>query len=87
MAVIKNGEKICPRCGIILPSNAFGSDITTKDGLQVYCKSCKRELNHIQRQRRIEAGEEEIDMAKLMLVRKLLAMLKPYRTTKGMMTK
>jgi hypothetical protein len=33
--------KCCPKCGIDKPFSGFGKNVTTKDGLQVWCRSCR----------------------------------------------
>lgn len=32
--------KKCPKCGRVLPLSSFSKNKATKDGLNVYCKSC-----------------------------------------------
>ena len=34
--------KQCPKCGIKKPLNAFSKDVAQRDGLQVFCKFCRR---------------------------------------------
>ena len=38
-------EKRCSRCKEIKPVSEFGKDRRNKDGLLIYCKSCKRKIN------------------------------------------
>ncbi len=38
-------KKRCSRCGIVKPVSEFGKDASRKDGLNVWCKSCKRECD------------------------------------------
>lgn len=76
MAAIKNGKKYCPKCNRYLPINKFGNDVTNKDGLQVYCRECRRKINRVQSRNR---KEPPVDMEKLLLIKKLVAMLEPYR--------
>lgn len=37
--------KICKKCGRELPLECFGKDKRSKDGLQHWCKSCKKQHN------------------------------------------
>lgn len=39
---VKEGFKYCPKCKEILPKENFSKNKKTKDGLQSYCKICKR---------------------------------------------
>lgn len=72
----QNGIKYCPRCKRQLPIELFGSDASTSDGLQTYCKVCKRQSNKEQRERN---NNISVDSEKLKLVRKLMIMLEPYK--------
>lgn len=47
-------EKRCSRCGEIKPVSEFGKDRRNKDGLLIYCKSCKRKINASQSEYRKE---------------------------------
>lgn len=76
MAAIRNGKKFCPKCKRYLSVNKFGNDVTNKDGLNVYCRECRRKINRVQNKKR---KEPPVDMEKLFLIKKLVAMLKPYR--------
>ena len=38
--------KLCKRCGRVLPLSEFSKHRSTKDGLQIYCKDCQKELIH-----------------------------------------
>ena len=38
-------RKTCRRCGIEKPKDSFGVHSCTKDGLKVYCRPCRVELN------------------------------------------
>ena len=78
MSEAKNGMKFFPKCQRVLPIELFGSDKSNKDNLQVYCKVCKRE--HLQNYRN-RHKKDVVDIEKLKLVRKMLTMLEPYRTT------
>lgn len=35
-------EKVCAKCHILLPISEYGNNRSRKDGLQYYCKKCKR---------------------------------------------
>lgn len=35
-------SKRCRKCLIVLDAEKFSTDITSKDGLQTYCKSCQK---------------------------------------------
>lgn len=37
--------KKCPRCGTEKPTSEFYASATAADGLQTYCKACKKEMN------------------------------------------
>lgn len=71
MAKQHNGIKYCPRCKKELPINKFGSDVSSSDGLQTYCINCKNEASREQYRNR--------DVEKMLLIKKLVNMLKPYR--------
>ena len=73
----KNGIKYCPRCKRELPIDLFGSDASTSDGLQTYCKVCKRQSL---REHRAKNNNISVDNKKLKLIRKMLIMLEPYKT-------
>ena len=47
-------EKRCVRCHEVKPITEFGKDRHKKDGLLIYCKSCKREINASQAEYRKE---------------------------------
>lgn len=47
-------EKRCPRCKETKPITEFGKDKRNKNGLNVYCKTCKKKYNDEQREYRIE---------------------------------
>jgi 5-methylcytosine-specific restriction endonuclease McrA len=47
-------EKRCSRCNEIKPVSEFGKDRRNKDGLLIYCKSCKRKINASQSEYRKE---------------------------------
>ena len=50
--------KRCPDCGQEKPLSEFGNNRTTKDGLQVYCRSCcARRGAEIYRRKRERAGK------------------------------
>jgi hypothetical protein len=34
-------EKMCPRCEVTLPLEAFGVSMSRWDGVQAYCRTCK----------------------------------------------
>lgn len=36
--------KKCPRCGRVLPISEFNKRAKSPDGLQAYCRECKREI-------------------------------------------
>lgn len=38
--------KVCRRCGRELPKGEFYVNNKSKDGLQTYCKDCKKEMSH-----------------------------------------
>ena len=60
--------KYCKRCNKTLPRKMFSVNKANKDGLQFYCKTCQKELQ-----------EDRKVSEKRKLVKKLLAMLEPYR--------
>lgn len=33
--------KTCPRCELVLPASAFGSNRARRDGLQAVCRPCR----------------------------------------------
>ncbi len=37
--------KICPKCTKLLNKKLFGKNKDKKDGLQTYCKSCRKEID------------------------------------------
>lgn len=45
MAMIP-AEKRCSRCRTVKAALAFGVDIAKRDGLQTYCRDCKREFQN-----------------------------------------
>lgn len=45
-------EKRCPRCGETKTITEFGKDNRNKDGLNLYCRSCKKKYNDEQREYR-----------------------------------
>ncbi len=45
MAMIP-AEKRCSRCGTVKAALAFGVDTAKRDGLQTYCRDCKREFQN-----------------------------------------
>ena len=40
---IHEPQKSCPKCERTLPVSCFGSDVSNHDGLQAYCRVCRRE--------------------------------------------
>lgn len=49
--------KVCSRCKRLLSEDNFGKDKNTKNGLNYYCRDCRRELhiqNEIRKQHKIE---------------------------------
>lgn len=74
MPKVKNGLKYCPQCKRNLPITKFGKNKNVKDGLRTYCKEC---TNKIQRER--YHGKVYGYSEKRKLIKKLLAILKPYR--------
>lgn len=81
MAEAKNGLKYCPNCNRTLPVSHFYKCKSRSDGLQVYCKDCKHKKtdNYYNEITRLKVVRNKDDEIKLQLIRKLLAMLKPYR--------
>lgn len=59
---IFNGVKVCPRCKRELDKHNFSKVITSKDGLSVYCKECKKEKrkeeSENEKRNRIEATKK-----------------------------
>ena len=49
--------KKCPRCNIVKDESEFYKNCTTKDGLETYCKDCRREYYKIYR----ENNREELN--------------------------
>lgn len=39
------GRKVCSRCGNVVPLDEFYRNPRYSDGLDVYCKWCRKELN------------------------------------------
>lgn len=68
----KNGIKFCPGCKKNLPISVFVKDSSASDGLQTYCKFCNKK----QREKRGNINSSE----KMLLIKKLVKMLEPYRT-------
>lgn len=46
-ADFEKGTKICPECKRELPIEMFARNKSTKDGLQNYCKVCKKQIQRI----------------------------------------
>ena len=42
---VEEGFKICSKCGEILPLSEFSKCKSSKDGLQYWCKQCKKDVN------------------------------------------
>ena len=61
--------KYCKSCNKTLPIEMFSIKKSSKDGLQRCCKTCDK-----------KAQEEYRNKEKLELVRKILAMLEPYKS-------
>ena len=38
-------EKLCHKCGEVLPVSAFNKDKHTKTGLSCYCRECRKRIN------------------------------------------
>lgn len=50
-APIRSGKiKKCAKCGLVKPLEEFGSNSTSSDGRQTYCRPCKNHLNTLKRQ-------------------------------------
>ena len=47
-------QKRCPRCKETKPTSDFGKDRRNKDGLNTYCRSCKKRYNDEQKEYRTE---------------------------------
>lgn len=47
----RRGHKVCARCKEAKRPTAFGIDATRIDGLSVYCRRCKKDLNAASRGR------------------------------------
>lgn len=45
-------EKRCARCKEIKPTSEFGTDRRNKDGLNIYCRTCKKQYNDEQKEYR-----------------------------------
>lgn len=41
--VLKDGYKVCRKCGNVLPKTMFTARMRNSDGLDAYCKECARE--------------------------------------------
>ena len=50
-------EKRCPRCKEIKTTSEFGKDRRNKDGLNIYCRSCKKQYNDEQKEYRTKYYE------------------------------
>lgn len=46
-------QKRCPRCKQTKPTSEFGKDRRNKDGLNLYCRSCKKQYNDEQKSYRL----------------------------------
>lgn len=51
---MENITKKCPKCGRELALECFGKDKRSKDGLQSYCKECKKQHNKQYRAEHVE---------------------------------
>ncbi len=45
--------KLCPRCGEVKPLEAFAKHSGRRDGRQVYCKTCRAEIDHARYEREV----------------------------------
>lgn len=52
--------KKCTRCGSVLPISEFGIDKRQKDGHNIYCKECLRQLSQIRRAKKAENKKHEM---------------------------
>lgn len=46
------GRRVCPKCGKALPASEFYRNASYPDGLDCYCRHCKKGLNMMYAERR-----------------------------------
>jgi hypothetical protein len=57
--------KICSKCGRELPLSEFNKDRTRKDGLQTYCKDCRKQyMKQYNKEYYVEHRDERIEYIK-----------------------
>jgi len=45
--LLKNGQKFCPKCEVILPIGSFSKNCKLEDGYGMYCKQCSKEAYYL----------------------------------------
>ena len=58
MAAVIDGIKLCTRCNLPKPVEAFGKDKQAADGIRHYCRLCNTEMQRDYRIRQIQADPE-----------------------------
>ena len=77
--------KKCPKCGRVLPTTNFYTNVRNKDGFQDKCKDCQREWNREYHQRKKEEKrlaslnvEDKVETKKVIVDEKECTMAKVY---------
>ncbi len=77
--------KKCPKCGRVLPTTMFYTNVRNKDGFQDKCKDCQREWNREYHRRKSEEKrlatlnvEDKVETKKVIVDEKECVMAKVY---------
>lgn len=60
--LFKSQGKRCPRCGNVREWFEFGISLHSSDGLQSYCKDCKRKYRKLHPMKEYKKGKKDMSL-------------------------